>query len=47
MKTSAVPSHCPEVRLFPNRNTEPSTLKNFLVVVITEHKSGLNSVTTK
>lgn len=39
-KTSSVPNHCwPESEL-PKKRTENRTVKNFLVVVTTEHGSG-------
>lgn len=35
-----VPSHCNSVMTFPNNNTEPRMVKNFLVVVTMEQVSG-------
>lgn len=40
-----VPIHCRPERPFPNKITEASTVKNFLVVVTTESTKGPNSDT--
>lgn len=38
--TSSVPSHCLEESGFPKNRTEHKTVKNFRVVVTTEHANG-------
>ena len=47
VNTTIAPIHCRINNTFPNKITEPKTVKNFLVVVITEHGNGPNSVTVK
>lgn len=41
------PNHCLGSRTLPNKMTDVSTVKNFLVVVTTEQGSGPNSATCK
>ena len=42
--TKTAPSHCLSTRVFPKKMTDPSTVKNFLVVVMIEQGSGPNSL---
>lgn len=45
VKTITVPSHCLELKALPKNSTDARTVKNFLVVVTTEHASGPNCET--
>ena len=45
VKTRAAPIHCLFERAFPKMMTDPSTVKNFLVVVTREQGRGPNSET--
>lgn len=45
--TRTAPNHWRGTKWLPNRITEHSTVKNFRVVVTTEHESGPNEDTFK
>jgi len=47
VNTMTVANHCLYRRLFPNKITEPSTVKNLRVVVMMEHGSGPKSLTVR
>lgn len=41
-KTITAPIHCRELKVLPKNITDVRTVKNFLVVVTTEHANGPN-----
>ena len=47
LNTIIVPNHCLIDKELPKIKTDPKTVKNFRVVVITEHGSGPNSETIR